>query len=115
MSSDLGDIWIDAQLPPALARWLVSDYGAKAKHVMELGLLQSPDRVIFERARAINAVVLTKDVDFVRLLERHGPPPRIVWVTAGNLTNPALRVLVDRHWRRIVELLLAGEELVELG
>jgi hypothetical protein len=40
------------------------------------------------------SVVVTKDEDFVRLLERHGPPPQIVWVTCGNVRNAALRAVV---------------------
>ena len=60
-------------------------------------------------------VVVTKDADFVELLDRRGPPPQVVWVTTGNVTNAALRTLVAAAWERAVELLRAGEQLVELG
>ncbi len=32
-------VWVDAQLPPVLARWLARDYGVDAEHVNEIGLL----------------------------------------------------------------------------
>ena len=108
-------VWVDARLPPALARWLVSEYGVEAFHVLDLGLLAAGDHDIFERARAADVVVITKDIDFVQLLERHGPPPRVVWITVGNATKARLREIVHEHWGRVATLLLAGEPLVELG
>jgi uncharacterized protein (DUF433 family) len=48
---------------------------------------------IFAAARAARAVVVTKDVDLVALLERRGPAPQVVWVTTGNVTNAGLRAL----------------------
>lgn len=65
-------MWVDAQLPPALARWLSAQPGVEGSHVQAEGLLGAIDRVIFEAARRVGAVVLTKDVDFVQLLERYG-------------------------------------------
>lgn len=78
------------------------------------GLLDATDRVIFEAARRVGAAVLTKDVDFVQLLERYGPPPRIVWLTCGNITNLDLRRLMETAWPRCVEPLSAGEVLIEI-
>ncbi len=78
------------------------------------GLLDATDRAIFEAARRVGAVVLTKDVDFVQLLERYGPPPRIVWLTCGNITNRDLRRLMETAWPRCIELLAAGEVLIEI-
>ena len=109
-----GELWIDAQLPPALAEWL-AEWGAPCRHVAELGLLAAPDEGIFAAARQEVAVVVTKDEDFVRLLEAHGPPPQVVWVTVGNVRNARLRVLFERHWPAIRAQLTAGEPLVELA
>jgi predicted nuclease of predicted toxin-antitoxin system len=109
-------VWVDAQLPPVLARWLARDYGVDAEHVNEIGFLGEDDAVIFTTARAGGAaVVITKDDDFVRLLERHGPPPQVVWVTCGNVRNAALRAVVMPVWPQIAALLAAGESLVEVG
>lgn len=108
-------VWVDAQLPPALARWLATDYGADAAHVLDLGLLTAADALIFERARSARSIVVTRDVDFVQLLERRGPPPQVVWVTAGNLSNARLRELLRKHWARAAELLASGEALIEIG
>jgi predicted nuclease of predicted toxin-antitoxin system len=108
-------IWVDAQLPPALARWLRDLGENSAVHVAELGLLAAEDLEIFTRARNEEAVVMTKDSDFVQLQERHGSPPRIVWITCGNRSNAVLKDLMVRSWPRIKELLAAGEILVEIN
>ena len=109
-------VWVDAQLPPSFARWLAFEHGVDAHHVFELGFVQADDAVIFDAARAGGAaVVVTKDEDFVQLLDRRGPPPQIVWVTCGNVRNVELREIVGAAWARVAELLAAGEPLVEIG
>jgi predicted nuclease of predicted toxin-antitoxin system len=71
-------VWVDAQLSPALARWMVETLGVDATALRDLGLRDANDATIFRAARDGSAVVLTKDADFVSLVERHGPPPQIV-------------------------------------
>lgn len=71
--------------------------------------------MIFTRARDAQAVVITKDRDFLELLERHGPPPQVVWRTCGNTSNASLRALLGNVWPRIADLLAAGEPLIEVG
>jgi predicted nuclease of predicted toxin-antitoxin system len=61
-----------------------------------------------------NSVVLTKDSDFVRLLERYGPPPKIILLTCGNTSNANLKVILDSTLRDAIKLLNGGEELVEI-
>ena len=79
--------WIDAQLPPALAPFLAKTFGVAACAVRDLGLRDAGDRAIFDKAREVNATVITKDNDFVEPVERLGPPPQIMWVTCGNSSN----------------------------
>ena len=70
-------VWVDAQLPPALARWLADAYAVNAQHAQDVELLSAHDPVIFAAARAGGAaIVITKDDDFVELIGRRGPPRR---------------------------------------
>jgi predicted nuclease of predicted toxin-antitoxin system len=108
-------VWLDAQLSPFLADWLSRRFGINAIAVRHLQLRDASDQDIFNAARAANAVVLTKDSDFVRLLERHGPPPRVVWLTCGNTSNAALAELLDLRWNIVQTMLENGEPLVEIG
>jgi predicted nuclease of predicted toxin-antitoxin system len=54
---------VDAQLPPALGRWLVAK-GFEAGHVGGRGLGSASDAAIWDYATQDDFVVLTKDDDF---------------------------------------------------
>lgn len=58
---------------------------------------------------------LTKDSDFVRLLEQLGFPPRILWLTIGNTSNARLKEVLSRTFALALELLRRGEPLVEIA
>jgi predicted nuclease of predicted toxin-antitoxin system len=57
---------------------------------------------------------MTKDSDFVRLLEELGPPPQVVWLTCGNTSNARLKQIMVNALPRAIELLESGEPLVEI-
>lgn len=114
MTRGPAEFWIDAQLAPNLAGWITSTFGVPAKALRDLGLRDAKDRAIFMAARAANATVVTKDVDFVRLLEENGPPPSVLWLTMGNTSNERLRAVFAEHWPRIQRELTSGESLVEV-
>lgn len=83
--------------------------------VRDLNLQRTSDREIFAAARRASVVVMTKDSDFVELLEKHGAPPQVVLVTCGNTSNARLRRLVQVAWPAVLAMLERGEALVELG
>ncbi len=108
--------WLDAQLPPTLAPWLTETFGVEACSMRYHGLHSAEDAEIFDRARASDDVVLiSKDSDFIELITQRGTPPRMLWVTCGNLTNRRLREVFERLFTDAVALLQAGESIVELG
>lgn len=107
-------IWVDAQLPPVLSRWIEGS-DVQSIHVSEIGLLAAEDPEIFEKARSSGAIVMTKDEDFVHLQEQRGAPPQLVWLTCGNISNSELRTLVLSRWEQVVRLLRAGEPLIEIN
>ncbi len=108
-------VWIDAQLSPDLAIWFQRSLSVTAIPVRELQLRDATDEAIFQAARVAKAVVLTKDSDFVRLLERRGPPPQVVWLTCGNTSNLALTRILERSWEAVSAMIAAGEALVEIS
>lgn len=108
-------LWIDAQLPLALARSLREVLDVEVVHVFEVGLVGASDRAIFDGARTIGHVVITKDADFAHLVARRGPPPQVVHVTCGNVRNHELLAIVRSAWPTCSMLLDQGEPLVEIG
>ena len=79
--------WIDAQLSPTLAPWLNDTFSVQAFSIQRLGLRDADDMRIFSAAREEKAIVITKDQDFVQLLNQFGPPPQVVWITCGNTST----------------------------
>lgn len=104
---------VDAQLPPALARWLAGS-GYPAEHVADRGLLQADDRRIWDFALETGAVIVTKDEDFaVRRVLEEGPA--IVWVRLGNTRRQELLRWFEGKIGAVVQSLEQGEVLVEVA
>jgi len=108
-------IWLDAHLPPALAPWIEQGFGVAARSLRDVGLRDAKDTEIFFAAKAMEAVVFTKDDDFIILLDRYGPPPQIVWLTGGNTSAARLHLVMELHLASALALLDAGESLVEIN
>jgi predicted nuclease of predicted toxin-antitoxin system len=88
--------------------------GIDAIAVRDLGLRDATDREIFMAARSASAVVMTKDSDFVNLVDTLGTPPQILWLTCGNTSNARLRVILDSTLASAMALLADGEKIVEI-
>ena len=82
--------------------------------VRDIGLRDANDAEIFRQACAADAVVMTKDRDFIRLLEEQGPPPRVIWLRVGNTSNAALQGVLSSTLLQAVILLRSGEPWVEI-
>lgn len=108
-------LWIDAQFPPALARFMREAFAVDAFCLKDLRLRDAADHEIFERARREGAALMSKDADFVDMAQRFGPPPQLVWVTCGNVSNANLQILLRARWPRVAALLESGEPVVELA
>ena len=104
---------VDAQLPPALARWLTAQ-GYEAEHVFDVGLAEAPDAVIWRRATENVAVVVSKDDDFALRAQMGTSGLAVVWVRYGNVRRVELLRRFTAAWPGIVDALSRGETLVEL-
>jgi predicted nuclease of predicted toxin-antitoxin system len=107
-------VWLDVHLSPAIATWLAEKFGIEAICIRDLDMRTAEDEDVFLAARAADALLMTKDRDFVDLVERLGVPPQILWVTCGNTSNARMREILAVAWPAAVELLEQGEPLVEI-
>ena len=96
-------IWIDAQLSPALALWIVQTFGVAALALRDVGLRDATDREIFLAAKQQSRIVMTKDADFVKLLDALGPPPQV------NLDH------VRKYFQRAPETVASNSFATSLG
>jgi predicted nuclease of predicted toxin-antitoxin system len=99
---------VDAQLPPALARWIAAQ-GHAAEHVAITLAPTEPDAAIVRYAIESGAVIITKDADFLTL----APPPPVLIVATGNITNQALLAVFADRFDTVVEELANGKAVVE--
>ena len=104
---------VDAQLPPALARW-IANQGHQATHIFDIGLQSADDPGIWERARSANAVIISKDEDFVDHWLLSSDPVQLVWIRKGNCSNRALFDWIEPLWQDAVKRLEQGEKFIEL-
>lgn len=108
-------IWVNAQLPPSIANWIVEKFNVESVAVRELELRDATDPEIFAAARKASAIVMTKDSDFVELVNRHGTPPQVIWLTCGNTTNARLKEILAQALPPAIKLLESGEAIVEIS
>ena len=104
---------VDAQLPPALARTLAGE-GHQAEHLEDVGLRHAEDTAVWDYAVRHQAVLLTKDEDFVERFRRRADGPVIVWLRIGNSSRKALLAWLMPSLPAIVERIQAGDRLIEL-
>ncbi|MFO0839209.1 MAG: DUF5615 family PIN-like protein [Phycisphaerae bacterium] len=94
---------IDQAVSPRLSRWL-SEQGHQAQHVRERGLSSAPDEVIFALAAKEDAVIVTSDLDFSRILALSGrDSPGLILFRAGPRTDIEMQQLLESVLRRVPE------------
>jgi predicted nuclease of predicted toxin-antitoxin system len=109
-------LWIDAQLSPFIALWINENFrDINAKSLRSIGLRDATDLQIFEEARAANVTMMSKDQDFVRLIELHGSPPKLIWITCGNTSNAGMCAILQSFLQDAIDLLNSGEPIVEIS
>ena len=104
---------VDAQLPPALARWL-AERGHDAEHVGDRGWNAASDSMIWDFALTTSSVIISKDEDFAQRKARADGGPTIVWVRLGNTRRRALLTWFEAVLPEIVSAVERGETLIEL-
>ncbi len=82
---------VDAQLPPALARWLATK-GHGAEHVADKQMEAASDAAIWGYALLSSAAIITKDEDFAQRKVLTTDGPVVIWVRLPNTRRSALLV-----------------------
>lgn len=104
---------IDAQLPPALARWL-TEQGHEAAHVVDVGLVDADDRVIWDHALSSGAVIVSKHEDFRARRSMNTQGPAVVWIRFGNASRRDTLRWFGTVFPDVLAALTRGDTLVEI-
>ncbi len=105
---------VDAQLSPALARWL-AEQGYPAEHVYDFGGDGTTDSQVWNRALQSAAVIISKDEDSaLRAMREEVTGPQVVWIRTGNTRRAAMLQWFGQLLPVIISSLQRGERIVEL-
>ncbi len=104
---------VDAQLPPALARWFVAS-GHEAEHVGDKGMQAASDTAIWDYALASSAAIVTKDEDFAQRKVLTAAGPVVVWIRLPNTRRRELLAWFETILPDVLAALERGETLVEV-
>lgn len=83
----------------------IADLFPGSIHVCSAGLLQAPDRSVWEFAKANRFSVVTADADFYELATTLGPPPKVVWLRGCDYWTSVAEKLIRGQAIRIAEFL----------
>lgn len=84
----------------------IADPFPESNHVGLLGLSGASDLDVWDHAKANGFTIVSQDVDFAEMAALLGPPPKVIWVRAGNQSTAAISALLRRH----AELIMAFED-----
>jgi len=101
---------LDQNLPVSLID-VLAELGHEALHVKPLGLSEATDREVWARARTLQAVMVSKDSDFIALAGRGG---RLVRLRIGNRSNADLFAVLRASWPGVIARLEDGDSVVDV-
>jgi len=102
---------IDSMLPLGLVVGLESR-GHQAQHVNDVLGPDASDAKVFRHALETDAVLVSKDRDFIDMAEAADRAPQILLVRYGNATSKALATKLTSDFPEAEEKLTAGEPIV---
>ncbi len=106
--------WLNANLAPRIANWLCQEFKIDCVALLDMKEESLSDEAIFERARKVNAIVITKDFDFVNLVTSRGAPPQVLILSVGNCTNKELIEILRKNFGEALKLIHEGQAIVEI-
>ena len=115
MQPDKLQFWVDHNLPKALAILIQEHFAFQAVSFSDLMMERMEDAEVYRNAaQNMNVVIITKDQDFVNLCMSKGAPPKIIWITVGNVTNARLKEIFKSTFEDAIKK-LSTYDIVEIS
>ena len=105
---------LDVHLSPFIVPWIIDNFKIECTSFHHLGWQTLEDEAAFLKAKEMNGIVVTKDEDFIGLLEKHSAPPKVIWLTCGNTSNQRLKQILTANLIDAIDL-LSTNDLVEIS
>ncbi len=90
----------DQNLSSKLVKSL-ADLFPDSAHVKDFGMEQADDRLIWERAKQDDLIIVSKDSDFYQKALLFGHPPKVIWIKRGNCPTKQVEFILRGHFDRI--------------
>ncbi len=87
----------DENLSPGL-KYDLRDIYPQSLHALDIGLDEVDDPAIWEYAKDVGYVIVTKDSDFLALSDRLGHPPKVVRLRCGNCPTSEVAELLREEY-----------------
>lgn len=104
---------VDAQLPPALARWLAAK-GHEAEHVTDRRMEAATDSAIWDYALEVAAAIVMKDEDFAQRKVLAQRSPVVIWIRLPNTRRRDLLAWFELVLPEVLSAVARGETLIEI-
>jgi predicted nuclease of predicted toxin-antitoxin system len=104
---------LDQNMPVSLCGWLAAR-GHSAEHIRYIAMRDAPDQDICLEAKRRQAIIVTKDKDYVALVEKE-QILQLLLIRTGNKTTAELFHVLDAGWADVEARLLRGQGQVEIG
>lgn len=91
---------VDVNLPYYFSLWNEDDY----IHQMDIDDTWT-DKQIWEYAREVNLIIITKDTDFYNSILVSKPPPKVIHLKIGNMRLKEMHEFLNRIWPEVLELI----------
>jgi predicted nuclease of predicted toxin-antitoxin system len=106
-------ILLDNNISPTLCKEFKDIYPGII-HVSQVSLENAGDIVVWEYAREKDLHIMTKDKDFIALLNQKGHPPKIIWLQLGNCTNKEIQAIIMKQKTTIKHFISSGKGILKI-
>src|SRR5258707_10815860 len=80
----------------------VSDLFPGSSQVRLVGLAEADDRAVWQFAKTSGFALVSQDADFAEMAALLGPPPKVIWLRAGNQPTAAIAISLRNHTELII-------------
>ena len=110
MLPNIWEIWLDVQISPVIAKWMTEYTGLNVKSSFILGFKSMTDHAIYQQAKIHgNVILVSKDADFIEIVNRLGSPPKLINIKIGNCDNRKLWQFLQKHIDTALQMLLVAD------
>jgi predicted nuclease of predicted toxin-antitoxin system len=100
---------LDQNISFRVTKYILDKYPGSLQ-VREAGLENATDISIRNFAKENDFTIVTRDDDFNKYNELFGPPPAVIWIRKGNLSNKEIADLLVSNYNLIVNFQLGIKE-----